>query len=99
FEGQPLVALEAAALGLPLVVSSWCAGSEMIEDGVTGLVYDPDDRDGLRFALEQMTDPALAREMGAETYRRFWARPWGMDVHLDALLDIYCRMLQGRSSR
>lgn len=60
-----MVALDAAAYGLPVVTNPSGAGAERVEDGGTGLVVDPRDTPALAAALVRLLcDPLLARRMG-----------------------------------
>ena len=66
-----MVSCEAAALGLPVVVSNVGGLPETLEPGVTGLVVEPGKPDQLAVALlSLLRDPALAREMGRLGLRR-----------------------------
>ncbi len=75
-EGLPLVALEALALGTPVVASRLGALPTAIEDGVTGALADPKDLEsyaaGIRRALQLDSDrERLARRCRASVVDRF----------------------------
>ena len=60
-----LVALEAMASGTPVVCSRVGGLPEIVEDGVTGMLVEPGDVDGLRGRLDQLLqDRALAARLG-----------------------------------
>jgi glycosyltransferase involved in cell wall biosynthesis len=60
-----LVALEAAAAGLPVVASDHGGVAEVVRDGETGLLVAPSDHRALAAALRRLADdPALARRLG-----------------------------------
>jgi phosphatidylinositol alpha-1,6-mannosyltransferase len=64
-EGFGLVFAEAMARGLPCIASSRDAGSEVVQDGVTGLVVDPRDEKTVAAALLRLLgDAALRARMG-----------------------------------
>jgi glycosyltransferase involved in cell wall biosynthesis len=74
-----LVALEAMASGLPVVGA--CRGGipDLVEDGETGILFDPDRPDDLTGRLRVLaSDPALRLRLGAAGRRRAegwsWAR-------------------------
>jgi glycosyltransferase involved in cell wall biosynthesis len=76
-EGLPLAVIEAMAHGRPVVATRVGGIPELVEDGVTGFLVEPGDRDGLRAALERLLgDPALRRRMGAEARRRVRRCSW-----------------------
>jgi glycosyltransferase involved in cell wall biosynthesis len=69
-EGYPGILLEAYAAGRPVVASRWRSIPEIVEDGVSGLLVEPKDADGLARALAALSaDPAL-RERLAQGARR-----------------------------
>ena len=60
---------------LPCLGSPRCAIPEMIEDGVTGLLAEPDDVEGLAATLlELISDPDRARRMGEAGHERYLER-------------------------
>ena len=63
-EGFPRAAMEAAASGLPLVVTDIRGCREVVEDGVNGLLIPVRDPPALRSAIERLgNDPELRRQM------------------------------------
>lgn len=71
------VVLEAAASGLPSVISAGVAVDEIVERGVSGLTVAPGDAEGFAQAIETLLDDeALRRRMGNEARRRALARDW-----------------------
>ena len=68
-----LVAAEAAAAGLPVVISSAAGASEVLEPNGAALVVDPGSVASLVRAIERLADePDLRRELGA--HGRSWPR-------------------------
>jgi glycogen(starch) synthase len=62
YEPFGIVALEAAAAGAPLVASTAGGLGEVVEDGRTGLSFDPGDVDAIAAAVRVvLDDPAAAR--------------------------------------
>jgi glycogen synthase len=69
--------LEAMAHGRPVVATRVGGIPDLVEDGVTGLLVEPGDRDALRAALERLlADPELRRRMGREARRRVRRCSW-----------------------
>jgi D-inositol-3-phosphate glycosyltransferase len=61
YEGLSHTLLEVQALGTPMIASGVCGNPEVVEDGVNGLLVDPDDPEDLARAMRRiLDDPALA---------------------------------------
>jgi glycosyltransferase involved in cell wall biosynthesis len=70
FEGFGLVYLEAGAYGLPVVATRTGGVPDAVQDGVTGLLADAGDVDGIADALLRLlSDPGLACKMGRANRR------------------------------
>ncbi len=69
-----IVHVEAAGAGVPSIGTSHGGTATSIGDG--GLLVDPDDDGALLAAMDQMTDPAVARELGARALRRAALFTW-----------------------
>ncbi|MCC6217538.1 MAG: glycosyltransferase family 4 protein [Polyangiaceae bacterium] len=70
-EGLPRVAMEAAAMGVPSVLSDVRGCREIVDEGVEGLLVPPGDVPALAGALERLlTDAALAQRLGAAARER-----------------------------
>jgi glycosyltransferase involved in cell wall biosynthesis len=64
-EGFPRAAMEAAAMGLPIVATDIRGCRQVVDDGVTGLLVPVDDADALGAALHRVgVDGALRTRMG-----------------------------------
>jgi glycosyltransferase involved in cell wall biosynthesis len=64
-EGNPKALIEAMACGLPCAASARGGIPSIMEDGVTGLLFDPESPTGIARAVERLlTDAALARGLG-----------------------------------
>jgi glycosyltransferase involved in cell wall biosynthesis len=69
-DGIPNVLVEAMACGVPVVTTSVSGITELVRDGVNGLIVDPDRPTDLADSLHRLIkDPALARKL-AERGRR-----------------------------
>lgn len=88
WEGMPLVALEAMRAGLPVVASRVGGLPEVIEEGRTGLVIDPESPRVLVEVLSSLDRPML-RRMGACARERF-LQLFQVGRVVDELHDAYC---------
>jgi phosphatidylinositol alpha-1,6-mannosyltransferase len=77
-EGFGLVYLEAMRAGKPVLAARGSAAAEIVIDGATGLLVDPDDREELRTAVDRLLGyPGEARRMGEAGSER-WQREYGI---------------------
>lgn len=64
-EGVPKAVSEAQMIGLPVVATRHAGIPEIVEDGVTGILVDEHDVEGMAAAMTRVAlDPDLARRMG-----------------------------------
>ena len=92
YEGQPLVVLEAKAMGTPVIVSDGCAGREAITDGMDGIWFRSGDADDLARALTEFRAGDIDA-MATAAYASFWSDPPSIDRHVDAISAIYADLL------
>jgi glycosyltransferase involved in cell wall biosynthesis len=99
YEAQPMVVAEAAAVGVPAIVSDRCAGREMVENGVTGLWFRSGDYADLRDKMTTLQNSEIAARMGRAAYDRHWSDPFTLQKHLTTLEGCYRSILGGDQSR
>jgi glycosyltransferase involved in cell wall biosynthesis len=93
-ETQGMVVLEAAALGVPAIVSDSCAAREAIVDGETGLLFKSGDASDLAEKLALLDrDPKLAAQLGRLAYERYWSDPSTLDMHANQLIACYAEIM------
>jgi len=94
-ETQGLTVWEAAACGVPVIVSKDCAASEAIEDGVTGLRFKSGNMDDLTQKLAVLRDdPQLAVDLGRAAYEKYWrSGSSSEEAHGEALIEVYRSIL------
>jgi glycosyltransferase involved in cell wall biosynthesis len=89
-EGFGYAVAEAMAAGLPVVATDASSLPELVEDGVTGALFPPEDGAALEAAaVRYLADPALARAHGAAGRERA-AREFAQErrlAELEALLE------------
>jgi glycosyltransferase involved in cell wall biosynthesis len=95
-EGFGLPALEAMAIGVPVIVSSRGALPEVV--GPAGLIIDPDDSPGLASAMERLlADPVLAEACSTEGVIQ--AQRFSWDDSAGRLLAAYATAIERRRFR
>ena len=92
-EGLPNVLLEAMAHARPIVATRVPGNSELIEDGVSGLLVPPGDPPALRQAIDRvLADPALAARLAAGARAAAAGYEWGqVRPRLDQVLSRWMR--------
>lgn len=93
YETLGLVVVEAAANGVPTIVSDTCAASGMVADGERGLHFENGSAASLAERLRRLGDDALLTRFGRAAYDWYWRDPWSSTRHVDDLLDVYRRTL------
>lgn len=90
-----LVLLEAAASGLPLLVSRENGAAELLSDGVEGLLLDdPADAERLAVQMELLLDASLRQRMGAAA--RQLASQHTLERNCEEIIDVYRQCAQSR---
>ncbi len=91
-EGLPVVAVEAAWSGRPIVAADVSGMAEVVAHGKTGLLVPPGDRDALARAIDEIvSDPPRARRMGSEA-RRLAMERFSVENMMDAFDGLYERL-------
>jgi glycosyltransferase involved in cell wall biosynthesis len=94
YEMCPLVISQAFAHGLPVIASRLGGLTEIVEDGVTGLLFEPRNSDDLASKIKLLWNkPPLCREMGELAYART-IEELGEDVYFDRLMAVYKKAIE-----
>jgi glycosyltransferase involved in cell wall biosynthesis len=88
YEGQGLVPVEAAAAGLPVVLSDLGVMSDLFSPGAEELLFPPGDVDALVGRLERLDDDRFVDDHGRFTRRRFEER-YTHGTALETLEEVY----------
>jgi glycosyltransferase involved in cell wall biosynthesis len=97
YETFGLVVTEAAARGVPAIVSDISAPADRVIDGHGGWVFRSGDFNDLMRRLEITRDDSAVRAAGAAAYQAYWARPEDPRGHAEELLSIYAEVLASRA--
>jgi len=93
YEMCPLVILEAMSLGLPVIASRTGGLAELVDEGGTGLLFEPGDtRELARKMRELWSDLHLCSQLGAAARRKF-REAYSPETHFSALNDLYQSIL------
>jgi glycosyltransferase involved in cell wall biosynthesis len=96
-EGFPRAAMEAAAMGVPIVATSIRGCRQVVDDGVTGILVPTRDVDALTDAIDRLVrDPDCRHRMGAAG-RAKAREAFDQQRCIDITLDTYRRLLQARA--
>lgn len=99
YETFGLVVAEAAARGIPAIVSDISAPADRITDGRDGWRFRAGNFDALRQRMLLTRDDATVRAAGAAAYQAYWAAPADPVSHANALLSIYAGVLSADAER
>lgn len=98
YETFGLVVSEAAARGVPAIVSDVSAAAERVTDGVTGWIFRSGDLKDLVRCLNLLRDDATVSKVGYAAYHNFWSSPPNRQRHTAELLSIYAKVLVRQSA-
>jgi glycosyltransferase involved in cell wall biosynthesis len=91
--------LESYAWGRPVIASDLGSRREVVQHGVTGLLYADGDREQLARTIGFLYDrPDLIQKMGAAARGRVKANH-DPDQHMEKLLELYCRLISAQKVR
>ena len=94
FEVCPLTVLEAMGHGLPVIASRIGSLKGMVEDGVTGLLFEPGNAEDLASKIKLLwKDDDLRSKMG-HAARNKALNTYNMDAYYVKLMNIYNRAIQ-----
>lgn len=89
YEGFPMVVLEAYACGTPVVCSRIGSLNEIVEEGVTGVKFDPGNPLDLAAKIQMLWDDSERRKYMRETVRMTFDNNFSAEKNFEALMAIY----------
>ena len=91
----PRVVMEAMCHGIPVVATRVDGIPEMVEDGVTGILVEPEDAEGFAAAVKRLLEnEPLRLQMGAAGRERA-KRLFSPDTYRERMMAIYGKLEQG----
>ena len=89
FETFGLVAAEAMSHGIPVIASNMGALAEVVDDGTTGLLFEPGNPEALAGKMSALwNDSALCKRMGRMAREKV-IREYSEDTHYRRLMAVY----------
>ena len=99
YEGLPLTIVEVFACGVPVIASRLGAMAEIIDDGRTGLLFEPGNAEDLMAKVSwAWAHPAEMRRMG-ENARQEYEHTYTPERNYQMLMDIYRQAIDHSRSR
>lgn len=98
YEGFPMVLVEAFAHGLPVVASRLGGMAEIVEDGITGLLFEPGNPNDLARKIRWMHHHGeRCRQMG-ENAEKIYKSRYSPKLNYEILLRIYMQAMKERNN-
>ena len=91
YDPFPNAALEALAMGVPIIVSRRCGAAELVREGENGWLCDPQDAAGLAVLMRAAADRVRAGDMRASP--RASAEAFGIDAMARQLVELYAGLM------
>ena len=93
YETLGLVVLEAAANGIPAIISDRCAATDFITHNENGLHFQHGSVEALCAQIQELQDPLQVKKLGEQAHAWYWNDPWTLERHVSELVDIYESLL------
>lgn len=98
WEGLPLIAIEAGAIGKPMVATAVDGTPEVIKDGESGLLVPPADSDSLARAMISLLGDATARQAMGARASEIIKNHFSIERQTRETADLYRRVLMNGAS-
>ncbi len=93
-EGCPVALLEAMATGIPCVASNVAGSNDLIINNETGLLYEPDDVNGLTSCIKKFIEDAPFAKQTAQNARKRVVANHTLDIEAKSFSDMYFKMVK-----
>lgn len=99
YEQFGLVAVEAMGHGLPVIASRIGGLPEVVDDGITGMLFEPGNPEDLARKIRFLWDnPEICRQMG-NAGRKKAVQQYSQSVYYDNLMNIYLKAMKKNSNQ
>jgi glycosyltransferase involved in cell wall biosynthesis len=92
-EGMSNALLEAMAAGLPCIATEISGNTDLIQDGLNGLLVPPDDAEALATTLEKLLDSRSLREKLGRHARETVCQKYSIEAVANRYLELYQNLL------
>ncbi|MEM7394136.1 MAG: glycosyltransferase family 4 protein, partial [Verrucomicrobiota bacterium] len=89
------VVIESMALGTPVVASANGGPAEIVEDGVSGLLFPPGDDAAMAEAIDRLLRDEVGRKQMAEAARRRFEEAFEYDRFYESMVKVYKELIDG----
>ena len=89
FEGTPNVVMEAMACGLPIVTTNVGDTQELVDDGITGFLFELDNTAGMVNALKRIANDQHIRKTMGQSARESISKNRSLFTQYDNLSSLY----------
>ncbi|MBU1616093.1 glycosyltransferase, partial [bacterium] len=92
FEGLPRAIMEAMSASLPVVATDVGGVSELVQDGVTGILVPPGDGEAMASGIRRLLqDPDLRERMGASGLKKI-RQEFSFERMVEQMEEIYAQL-------
>jgi len=95
YETMGMSALEALAMGVPILVGDNCATREYVEHGQNGFLYKNGDVTDLKRKLQEFEKSDISL-LHSNAYHSYWDSPFTQEAYLEQLLEYYAFLIHKR---
>jgi len=88
-DGIPVVLMEAMAIGIPVVSTAISGIPELVEDGVSGFLAQPNNPTSLAEAIKRVLDLPIPVSQMTHVARERIVSEFDKNVNIDRLLEIF----------
>ena len=98
YEVQGMVVDEGAAMGIPVIVSDITAAVEAVERFKHGTEFESGNVDALVRRIKEFEHDDVIESLSKAGYENYWNNPSTMNLHIEALLQVYDAVMSDSSS-